>query len=104
MLRTSDEGKLLANYAGALTGLYAATLLAYGVYSSDIPEEVCHFAAFLQVYFFIAVLGWSVVEAVYMALRQTLPSFGQSFFTRNYVWIAMATGWGELRCLTMEID
>ena len=61
------------------------------------PEGACRLWAFLMAYFFMVALIWTLTEALLLLLRQKMSSFGESFVTRNYVWIAMIIAWGEQR-------
>ena len=92
MLRDTTESRILVNFALALFALYFVTMLAYG---DNMPEGACRLWAFLMVYFFLVALAWSFVEALLLLLRLKMPSFGDSFLTEKYFWIALPCAWGK---------
>lgn len=96
-----DQSIMLVNFAGALFGLYFVTMLAFG---EDMPQGACRLWAFLQVYFFNAALCWGLSEALFLFLNQMLSSFGEGFFTKYYVWIAMIFSWSKSRKISIQIN
>ena len=82
---------MLINMCFSLLGLFVVFVLS--AQASEIPDGLCGLFSALLHYFMLAYFFWTAAEALYLYFKLVKIFVGQSFFVRNYVYIAMATAW-----------
>ena len=102
-LRSTVNGQLLVNLSLALLGLFVVFIIsAQG--QNGLTTAGCGFFAAALHYFLLAYFFFTAAEALFLYYKLVKVFMGQSFFIRNYIYIAMLVAWGKYSYYVISLN